>query len=64
MKSTEHNALAYASFLLLNVTMVDLRGICKMIVLAVLKIKIKYIYNSAHMARHMYLNMFMCFPPL
>ena len=63
-KSTEPNASAYVTFFLLNVTVVDLHGICKMIVLAVLKIKIKYICNSPHMARHMYLNMFMCFPPL
>ena len=62
-KSTEHDASVYVTFLLLHVSMVDLHGICKMIVLAVLKIKIKYIYNSPHMARHVYLNMFMCFPP-
>lgn len=41
MNSAKHNASAYANFLFLNVTMVDLHGIFRMIVLAELKIKIK-----------------------
>ena len=41
VKSTGHNASAYVNFFLINVTRVDLHGICKVIALAVLKMKIK-----------------------